>query len=213
MIARLNGRLIEKQAPSLIIDCQGVGYEVLAPMTTFYALPELGADVTLHTHFSVSESAQQLFGFIDRQDRTLFRLLIKVNGVGPKMALAILSGMEASEFVSCVRDNNVSALVKVPGVGKKTAERLVIEMRDKLKDWARSPAESALQNSPSASRVHDTIHDRPDIVAEAESAMVALGYKPVEAAKAISAVLRNDESVERSEDLIRMALRGMLPKN
>lgn len=174
-------------------------------MTTFYRLPELGVRVTLHTHFAVSETSQQLYGFISREDRDLFRLLIKVNGVGPKMAIGIMS-MESADFVRCVRSDNVAALVKVPGVGKKTAERLVIEMRDKLKAWGIPDAGASegdiVTVEPEAPGVNG-------MMAEAESALIALGYKPTEAAKAVSAVF-NDE-ITRSEDLIRLALRNMLP--
>ncbi len=205
MISRLSGELIEKQAPHLIVDINGVGYDLQAPMTTFYRLPELGVRVTLHTHFAVSETSQQLYGFISREDRDLFRLLIKVNGVGPKMAIGIMS-MESADFVRCVRSDNVAALVKVPGVGKKTAERLVIEMRDKLKAWGIPDAGASegdiVTVEPEAPGVNG-------MMAEAESALIALGYKPTEAAKAVSAAF-NDE-ITRSEDLIRLALRNMLP--
>jgi Holliday junction DNA helicase RuvA len=204
MIGRLKGTLIEKQPPHLLVDVHGVGYDVLAPMSTFYQLPESGSEVVLHTHLSISETAHQLFGFHDKGDRELFRQLIKVSGVGPKMALAILSGMETSRFVGCVLEDNTAALVKVPGVGKKTAERLVIEMRDKLKGW-----EYAGGGAPAAEAGHSR-RAANDSVAEAESALVALGYKPTEAARAVSGVL-NEHDVQRSEDLIRLALRAMLP--
>ncbi len=204
MIGRLNGVILEKQAPHLLLDIQGVGYELQAPMTTFYRLPELGSSVVLHTHFSVSETAQQLFGFISVRDRQLFRLLIKISGVGPKMAVGIMS-MEADDFVRCVMDNNIAALVKVPGVGKKTAERLIIEMRDKLKDWSVPKASDVGEIIP----LEESAPSSNALIAEAESALVALGYKPTEAAKAVSAVM--SEEVARSEDLIRLALRSMLP--
>ncbi len=206
MIGRLRGLLLEKQPPHLLLDVQGVGYEVLAPMTSFYHLPELGAEVILHTHLAVSETAQQLYGFYAQEERTLFRQLIKVNGVGPKMALGILSGMDANEFVRCVMDNNVPALVKVPGVGKKTAERLVIEMRDRLKDWHGDSA------SPGRLAVSGAVQSSTNtMLADAEGALIALGYKPTEAAKAVSAIL-DEHEVTRSEDLIRLALRSMMPK-
>ncbi len=199
MIGRLQGEIIEKQPPLLLVDVAGVGYEVLAPMSTFYALPEVGS-VVLHTHFSVSENAQQLYGFAQKQDRTLFRELIKVSGVGPKMALAILSGMEVNEAVTALRNNNVTALTKIPGVGKKTAERLVIEMRDRLKDWSLPDTFSNIEAGTGDS----------DILAEAESAMIALGYKPNDAAKAIAKASK-DQAFTSSQDLIRLALRSMLP--
>lgn len=205
MIGRLQGLLLEKQPPSLLVDVHGVGYEVQAPMTTFYHLPELGAEVTLHTHFAVSETTQSLYGFYRKADRTLFRQLIKVSGVGPKMALGILSGMDSEEFVRCVMNNRVASLVKVPGVGKKTAERLVIEMRDRLQHWQAEP-EVMLMTKEATS-----LDEGGLMLAEAESALIALGYKPTEAARAIAGVLE-EHRVERSEELIRLALRGMMPK-
>jgi len=203
MIGRLSGMLIEKQAPHLMVDIQGVGYDLLAPMSTFYRLPELSKGVVLHTHFAVSETSQQLFGFYSVKDRDFFRQLIKVNGVGPKMAVGIMS-METDDIVRCIMDDNVTALVKVPGVGKKTAERLIIEMRDKLKAWSLPAAVGGETLSGSASAPSQNT-----IIAEAESALVALGYKPVEAAKAVSKVASPD--IQRSEELIRLALRSMIP--
>ncbi|WP_075188331.1 Holliday junction branch migration protein RuvA [Teredinibacter haidensis] len=205
MIARLNGILVEKQAPQLIVDIQGVGYDLLAPMSTFYRLPELKQTVLLHTHFSVSETSQQLFGFISKKDRDFFRMLIKVNGVGPKMAVGIMS-METDDIVRCVGGDNVTALVKVPGVGKKTAERLIIEMRDKLKGWI-SPAGEDGITEPLTAEAGDISQNT--LISEAESALVALGYKPTEAAKAVSRVVKPE--ISRSEDLIKLALRSMIP--
>lgn len=205
MIGRLTGRLVEKQPPHLVIDVQGVGYELLAPMTTFYQLPALGEGLSLYTHLSISEAAHQLFGFACSADRSFFRLLIKVTGVGPKMALAILSAMEAQECAQCLLQNNLVALVRIPGVGKKTAERLVIEMRDRLKDWAPQPSTGAqtAQELPAS-------HALNAMLAEAESALVALGYKPAEAAKAIAAAMKQQE-LTRTEDVIRAVLRAMSP--
>ena len=136
MIGRLQGVILVKQAPEIVIDVNGVGYEVQVPMTTIYQLPEVGKSVTLHTHFVVREDAQLLYGFAELRERSLFRTLIKVNGVGPKLALTILSGIESDDFVRCVRDGDTASLVRLPGVGKKTAERLLVEMKDRLKDWA-----------------------------------------------------------------------------
>jgi Holliday junction DNA helicase RuvA len=203
MIGRLRGEILEKQPPMLLIEVQGVGYELFAPMSTFYHLPESG-DVLLHTHLSVSENAHQLYGFATKEERSLFRQLIKVSGVGPKMALAVLSTMEPNDVVVAIVSDNIVALSKVPGVGKKTAERLVIEMRDRVKDWQlpSGPAVSAGQKSPE--RLANTI------LAEAESAMVSLGYKPAEASKVINKIAK-EHPVTRSEDLIRLALRSMLP--
>ena len=207
MIGRLTGQLAIKQAPALMIDVNGVGYDVLAPMTTFYRLPELGQSTVLYTHFAMSETSQQLYGFIDTRDRELFRLLIKVNGVGPKMAVSIMS-MDSGEIARCVADGNVSALVKVPGVGKKTAERLIVEMRDRLAGWLSEQGhESGLPQSDVIAPASSVMQERT-LISEAESALVALGYKPTEAAKAISAI--NKEQVTRSEDLIRLALQAMM---
>jgi Holliday junction DNA helicase RuvA len=203
MIGQIRGILIDKQAPEILVEAHGVGYEVQAPMTTIYRLPEIGEELTLHTHLVVREDAHQLFGFFEKEDRWLFRTLIKVNGVGPKLALAILSGMEASQFAQLIHNNDSAALVKLPGVGKKTAERLVIEMRDRLKGWqgeaATGTADEVVPDSKPATNT---------LVQDAESALVALGYKPQEASRAISACL--DESVTSSEELIRLALKGMV---
>ena len=197
MIGRLRGRLIEKQAPEIIIDVGGVGYEVLVPMTTLYGLPALGQEVTLYTQFIVREDAQLLFGFADTASRALFRDLIKVNGVGPKLALTVMSGIDSDDFVRCVRTGDTASLVRLPGVGKKTAERLVMEMRDRLKDWGDVGAASV-----------DTAMPRTkDHIAEAEAALVALGYKPQEASKAILALPSDGVS---SEELIRAALKNMI---
>ena len=204
MIGRLKGTLLEKQPPHLLVDVNGVGYDVLAPMTTFYHLPEGKCEVILHTHFAVSETAHQLYGFYSKEDRALFRQLIKVNGVGPKMALGIMSGMDSNEFVACVMANNLAALVKVPGVGKKTAERLIIEMRDRLNDWHGGT------NSAPAPESHSITAAENAIIAEAEAALVALGYKPVDASKMVAGVLK-DHQVTRSQELIRLSLRRMMP--
>lgn len=199
MIGRIRGTLIEKRAPEVLVDCAGVGYEVLVPMTTLYQLPEVGAEVVLLTHHVVREDAQQLFGFIDAQSRALFRDLIRVNGVGPKLALTVLSGVDVGEFVALVLAEDSAALVKLPGVGKKTAERLVIEMRDKLKDY--EPSAGAPVTHAAAVKV--------DAASEAEEALIALGYKPQEAARAIAAVEGEGLAVE---DLIRQALKAMIGK-
>lgn len=199
MIGRLHGVIIEKQAPDLLLDVQGVGYELLVSLNTFFAVPNIGESTTLHTHFVVREDAQQLYGFAEPGERTLFRHLIKVNGVGPKMALAILSGMSASEFALSVQNNDVATLVKLPGVGKKTAERLVIEMRDRLSDI-----------DASVSQGNMTTVAQPGIAEEAESALIALGYKPQDAAKMVSRAESNE--ITSAEQLIRAALKSMVSK-
>ena len=202
MIGRITGELVEKQAPELLVEVNGIGYEVLAPMTTIYNLGELGSKVTLHTHFVVREDAQQLFGFSDKQQRSLFRALIKVSGVGPKLALSILSGIETESFVRSVHDGDSATLVKIPGIGKKTAERLIVEMKDRLKEWHVSDSELPLM---AAANPQPASQDQ--WIQEAEGALIALGYKPTEAAKSISAI---KEPVSGAEDLIRLALKGML---
>ncbi len=199
MIGRIQGVIVEKQAPLLLVDVNGVGYEVLAPMTTIFQLPPVGEKTTLHTHLVVREDAQLLYGFADQRDRSLFQALIKVNGVGPKLALTILSGIETDDFVRSVRNDDTAALVRLPGVGKKTAERLLVEMKDRLRDW-QVDGRTVLNEVPAAAA--------DDWVGEAESALVALGYKPAEASKAIAAV--NDDSIDGSEALIRKALKNMV---
>lgn len=203
MIGRIRGVLAEKHPPAILVDVSGVGYELQVPMTTLFQLPELGAEVSLVTHFVVREDAQLLYGFIDERDRELFRELIKVNGVGPKLALTILSGMDSTSFARCVQRDDITALVALPGVGKKTAERLLVEMRDKLKDWLGRLDADAAQAGPGL-----RAPAAPDLTADAESALVALGYKPAEAARVVAAV--HDESVADSEELIRRALKSMV---
>ncbi|OUS29282.1 Holliday junction DNA helicase RuvA [Gammaproteobacteria bacterium 45_16_T64] len=201
MIGRIAGILVEKQPPEMLVDVNGVGYEILAPMTTFYKMPLLNEKVGLFTHMVVREDAQLLYGFHDKQERTLFRTLIKVNGVGPKMALAILSGIETDEFVRCVESNDTASLVRIPGVGKKTAERLVIEMRDKLKS-----IDIAITKQGGGDQKL-TASGQHSVTSDAESALIALGYKPAEASKAIQ---RLDVGGLSSEEVIRMALKGMV---
>lgn len=201
MIGRLSGIVLEKQPPQILIDVNGVGYECQAPMNTIYHMPEVGGKVVLHTHLSISENAHTLFAFYSLEERKLFRELIKVNGVGPKLALTILSGMSAIEFVQHVHHEDVTTLVKIPGIGKKTAERLVVEMKDKLKDW---DVGSQPEQKTSASQSNNQNNDN---VKEAISALVALGYKPTDASKAISQV--DDDNLSAAK-LIRLALKQML---
>lgn len=203
MIARLRGQLLEKAPPLLLVDVNGVGYQVFAPMTTIYQLPDIGNEVTLYTHFVVREDVQQLFGFVDTRDRQLFRTLIKVNGVGPKMALGIMSGMEVNDLVRCVRNDNVVALTTIPGIGKKTAERLLVELRDKLVEWELVVPDVSGENTGMAKAA--------DQVTEAESALVALGYKSQDASRMVNAVLvdkKHENVATNSEMLIRLALRA-----
>jgi len=196
MIGFIRGKLVSKTPPQLIVDVQGVGYEVEAPMTTFYDLPALGKEVQLYTHLVVREDAHILFAFSTESDRMMFRMLIKVNGVGPKLALTILSGQSAEEFHRCIHDNDVQALVRLPGIGKKTAERLIIEMRDRLPDMGEP---SASGQSVSANQ---SINNPKQ---EAISALCALGYKPQDASKMVQNIAQEDKSCE---DIIKLALQG-----
>ncbi len=191
MIGFLRGKILRKQPPHLLIDVQGVGYEVEAPMSTFYDLPEAGAEITLFTHLTIRDDAHVLFGFGSESERRFFRSLIRVNGVGPKLALTILSGISLDAFVRCVQEDDSAALTRLPGIGKKTAERLVVEMRDRLDDVG----------APSAPGV--SAHPRD----EALSALVSLGYKPQEASQMLRGVKEENLS---SEELIRRALQGAL---
>ena len=205
MIGRLNGLLVEKQPPEILIEVSGVGYEVQMPMTCFYDLPKVGDNAIVYTHFVVREDAQLLFGFNNKTERALFRELLKANGVGPKLGLAILSGMSAQQFVSCVNNEDATALVKLPGVGKKTAERLVLEMKDRLKNWGNdlfTPfSDSAVIEPASDATIANNAAD------DAVSALVALGYKLPQAQKAVKSVSKPDMS---TEVLIKESLKSML---
>jgi len=197
MIGFLRGKLIQKMPPQLVLDVQGVGYELEAPMTTFYDLPALGEEIKLHTHLVVREDAHILFGFASETERMLFRSLIRVNGVGPKLALTILSGQSVQEFYRCVNDNDAKSLVRLPGVGQKTAERLIVEMRGRL------PELSGEQVLGDTNRVQTPVVGTPK--QEAITALCALGYKPQDAAKMVQAVAVDNTSCE---DIIRAALRS-----
>jgi Holliday junction DNA helicase RuvA len=195
VIGFLKGKLITKAPPLLVLDVQGVGYEIEAPMTTFYNLPAIGEHIKLHTHLVVREDAHILFGFYAETDRLLFRALIKVNSVGPKLALTILSGLSAEDFHQCIADNNVQALVRLPGIGKKTAERLIIEMRDRLPD---------LSSAESKQTTGETVGIVNNAKQEAISALIALGYKSHDAHK----MVQNIQADNSCEDIIRLALQG-----
>ncbi|MFG6666548.1 Holliday junction branch migration protein RuvA [Halomonas sp. HNIBRBA4712] len=196
MIGRLSGALLEKHPPWVVVDVHGVGYELEASMTTLVALPVPGERVSLYTHLTIRDDAHLLYGFAREHERALFRALIKVNGVGPKLALAILSGMDEDAFMRCVRDDDSKALTKLPGVGKKTAERLIIEMRDRFPEWEQGrhaplPLEGA--NGEPAPRDH---------LADAEAALVSLGYKLTESSKMLADLDPN----QPTEALIKAAL-------
>jgi len=200
MIGRLTGEIISKKPPQILIDVNGVGYEVEAPMTTFYELPDAGNNVVLLTHMVVREDAQLLYGFATESERAMFRMLIRINGVGPKLGITILSGITSAELSRCVAENDVSTLVKLPGVGKKTAERLVIELKDRLKDLA-----------PVKTTVIDQIPNfKQSPIDDAISALVALGYKASEAGRMVKSV---DAENQSSEDIIRLALQSMAVNN
>lgn len=191
MIGSLRGQLTSKQAPQIIVECQGVGYEVQTPMSTFLNLPAIGENLVLHTHLLVREDAQILYGFATETERSLFRTLLRISGVGAKMGLAILSTMSVTDFQRCVEYEDTATLVKIPGVGKKTADRLIIEMRDKI-DKAPSV--------PGATKVAVAASPR----SEAVDALIALGYKSGEVNKLIASMDVDDKS---AEDIIRSALR------
>ena len=198
MIGQLRGTLIYRQAPDLMVDVAGVGYELLASMTTFLDLPEVDNPVTLFTHLIVREDAHTLYAFSSTTERALFRTLLKVNGVGPKMALAIVSGMTANEFAQLIHSSDVTGLTRLPGVGKKTAERLIIEMRDRL------PKPSDVLEDNSNSTTPQTPRNLED---EAVSALLALGYKPAQASKMVSSYIGEKTSVE---EIVRTALKASL---
>lgn len=200
MIGRVKGELVAKKPSMAVVMCGGLGYEVDIPLTTGFDLPEVGEQVQLYTHHVVREDHQALHGFYRENERDLFRLLIKVNGVGPKLAMAILSTLDTKAFVECVRQGDVKSLTSIPGVGKKTAERLLIDVVDKVDHlgW--------LDDTPEREKPCD--YPTTAISKEAESALVALGYKPKDAAKCIEAVVEDGMSVQ---DIIRSALKTMMP--
>ena len=193
MIGRLRGTLIAKQPPSLVVDVGGVGYELEAPMSTFFDLPEAGREVNLFTHYAVKEDTAVLYGFLREAERALFRNLQKVSGIGAKIALAVLSGVSTDEFARLIQQGDVAALTRIPGIGKKTAERMLVELRDRVNDLG--PAATASGGVPK------------DPVAEATVALQALGYKPAE----VSRLVRDAAaSGDRAEDIIRKALKAAL---
>ncbi len=194
MISRLTGILAAKRAPQILIDCNGVAYEAEVSMTTYYQLPEVGEQVSVWTHLLVKDDSHSLVGFTGEPERKLFRQLIRINGVGPKMALTILSGIEEQQFALCIANNDVAMLTRLPGVGKKTAERLIIEMRDKL--------DALLGDLPASS----SVPAGHSVVNEAIEALQALGYKAIDAEKMISRAQQDGESVGSASALIRKAL-------
>lgn len=194
MISRLTGILAAKRAPQILIDCHGVGYEADVSMTTFYKLPEVGQQISIWTHLLVKEDSHSLIGFDNEQERKLFRQLIRITGVGPKMALTILSGIDEQQFALCIANNDIAMLTRLPGVGKKTAERLIIEMRDKI-----DVTKGDLPTQQAAAGGHS-------IVNEAIEALQALGYKPTDAEKMIRRAQQQGESANSASQLIKQAL-------
>ncbi len=199
MIGRIRGKLVEKAPAAVLVMAGGVGYEIRVPLSAFEQLPEIGGEIELHTHLAVREDAQVLFGFPSARDKQAFRHLIKVNGVGPSMALALLSGMSAGELVAAVRGGDVSRLSSVPGIGRKTAERMIVELRDRLDD------DSVVQLP------HETGRASAGGGREAEDALVSLGYKQQQAARLIARIKRDHPGAAETGDLIRLALKSMAP--
>ncbi len=193
MIGHLRGRLVRKAPPALIVDVGGVGYELEAPMSTFYRLPDIGGEVELHTHLVVRDDAHLLYGFATEDERRLFRDLLRVTGIGPKIGLALLSGMDVDTFLLCVEAQDVDALTRIPGIGRKTAERLLIEMRDRIRALGQLPSSLQRPDQP------------PGAQAEAYAALVALGYRPAEATRLLKSL---DGQGAGTEELIRRALQA-----
>ena len=197
MIARLAGTLIHKQAPLMVIDIAGVGYEVEAPLNVFYDLPEIGQPVVILTHLSIKDDSHTLYGFSSEAQRTLFRQLLKISGIGAKLALTILSGVSGDELARYVADNDIASLTRLPGIGKKTAERIIMELRDKL-DVLPATAGSAQGGSAVIAG---------DASSEAADALRALGYKPQEVSHMVRQAAEPDMS---AEEIIRRALQSMV---
>ena len=199
MIGQLRGILLSKQPPALMLNVQGVGYELEAPMTTFYDLPQEGTELMLHTHLVVREDAQLLFGFSTENQRNLFRHLLRISGIGPRVGLAILSGLSVQEFRLCINSEDVVRLTKVPGIGRKTAERVILELRGKQLPGMAGDEDAAVAGSTN------------DIRTDAVSALTALGYRAKDAEKVVGQLSDQSEVGERlsSESLIRQALQAM----
>jgi len=206
MIGRLRGQILRKQPPHLLLDVNGVGYELEAPMSTFYELPPVGDTVTLITHLTVREDAHNLYGFARERDRDLFRALLKVSGIGARIGLAILSGMDTARFIACVEQEDISALTRVPGIGTKTAQRLVVELRDRLDGIGAGFATATSLSSAGPDTVPGVPGSPPGALPDAVSALIALGYKPADANRMARAA---DDGAKTSEEIIRGALRAV----
>lgn len=206
MIGQLRGIIIDKQPPALLLDVQGVGYELSLPMSSFYKLPAQGSEVVLHTQLLIREDGHFLYGFASKGERALFREMLKASGVGPKLALTILSGLSVELFLRCVDSGDVATLIKLPGVGRKTAERLLLELRGRLEQW-QQPAVSGSELGLAGSLLEETFIRPPSAEEDAAAALVSLGYKEAQAAQAVKKVAKAGSS---SEELIRLALKAML---
>ncbi|WP_119343847.1 Holliday junction branch migration protein RuvA [Facilibium subflavum] len=216
MIGRIKGELLEKQPPMLLVETYGIGYEILAPMTSIYTLGEVGNQVVLYTHFVVREDAQQLYGFATKSDRRLFQELIKINGIGAKMALAILSGMDGKTLIHCIESQDHGLLCSIPGIGKKTAERLIIDIKDKINklslelhsltgDNAKQLKNSTIVYQVDESLSSTTTNNSSSIISEAIHALESLGYKTKDAQSYVYKV--KHQACDNVEDLIRLALK------
>lgn len=203
MIGFLRGMLLQKQPPILLVDVNGLGYELEAPMSTFYALPDEHNEVALYVHLVVREDAQLLYGFSDQGQRQLFRSLLKINGVGPRVALAILSTLSTQEFIDCIHHGDTATLTRVPGIGNKTAERMIIDMRDRIDVLGYAPP----PNQADDATAHRHMPDTP--IQDAIGALMALGYKSAEANRAVNAV---KEQSRQRDDLIRNALQFLIKR-
>ena len=194
MIGHIKGTLVSRGSTEAEVEVNGLTYEIQVPITTACNLPGIGEQVALHTHFAVREDAHQLFGFTDLKAKLMFRALIKVNGIGPKMALGVVSSAEPEALLAMARENDLVSLTKLPGIGKKTAERLAIDLRDRLKEWDSEPRQGAISELNESSTLFEK---------EAEAALVALGYKAPEAIKAISLVVDGQQAVDSSELILK----------
>ncbi len=197
MIARLQGILLEKNAGPILVDVQGVGYELIVPLSTLSRLPACGQPTCLHTHLLIREDGHHLYGFLSSTERDLFRELIKVNGIGPKISLALLSSLDGDELLDCLIQERINTLIRIPGIGRKTAERLILELRDRAEKLARELLPAA------SSRSGPTLHGHSD----AEAALIQLGYKPAEAQRALQAV--SDDPNQDTASLLRRALKHL----
>jgi Holliday junction DNA helicase RuvA len=201
MIGRIKGILIKKQPPDLLVDVNGLGYELHASMNTIYRIPDEGSEIVLYTHLFVREDALTLYGFYDEEERRLFKALIKISGVGAKTSLAILSSIEPKDFLASISREDLSTLVRIPGIGRKTAERLIIEMRDVISKWKYVSESSKASGNITSSCLNDNVYD-------ATCALVALGFKQQDVSRAISKIVSDNNEIT-TESLIKIALKNM----